>query len=240
MSRQVDLLGLSIAQPCTESWSEMERRGNKRHCEECSQDVHDLASMTSREIEHLVFSSGGHLCARLVRDGNGAVRSKADSAPQRTAWILAGVLASAGHAVAQRDPQHAVVSGRLLHAPSPNEQVLPRTVRFVQNGVLALQTSTDEQGEWHVELPPGTYDVIFGGPIFGERVENVVLHPGPQQFGPVTAKFNLGHLGLDREPEQSATVGAMVATISGMNLRYAAHHPLSYIAMLGRRLARVL
>ncbi len=241
MSKRLDRLKLNIPEPCSERWDAMTPSGTGRHCAHCDKHVHDLARLTQREIERLILSSDGYLCARVVRGADGSIQARAAPAPPLAAWVAAGVLFSTGYAAAQSaTPFTAVVRGKVLHAAAPNQQVQPRTVRFARNGRQMAEVQADDQGNWRTELPAGTYDVIIGGPMFGERVNDVMLHAGEQEFSPIRPRFAFGHLGLDREQETSVTVGELISTISGMNLRYAAHHPLAYIAMMKRRLMRVL
>jgi hypothetical protein len=45
----------------------------KRYCEECQRFVYDFSKMTHRQIEAIVATSGGRLCARLTRKEDGSL-----------------------------------------------------------------------------------------------------------------------------------------------------------------------
>lgn len=72
-TRNDKLNRLRIASPCTESWDGMTGDPVGRHCARCDRQVFDFARMTPRQIEARVEASGGRLCARITRAGDGCL-----------------------------------------------------------------------------------------------------------------------------------------------------------------------
>jgi ribosomal protein L34E len=58
---------LSIPTPCHQHWHEMSGTPAQRHCASCNKTVHNLATLTPRQIERVIHASNGHLCARITR-----------------------------------------------------------------------------------------------------------------------------------------------------------------------------
>lgn len=106
------LKDIRIASPCSMSWDEMVGDDKRRHCGACNLHVHNFAAMTQREIEALITSAGGRVCARLYRREDGtiltadcpvglaAVRAKVRRTAARGVAAL-GMLLSAGLLLAQ-------------------------------------------------------------------------------------------------------------------------------------------
>jgi len=76
MTHVISLQQLCIASPCAVSWDDMVGDDRSRFCDHCRLNVYNLASMTQSEIERLILSKEGRLCARLYqrRDGTVLVR----------------------------------------------------------------------------------------------------------------------------------------------------------------------
>lgn len=232
---------LEILTPCHQSWQSMFGDSTQRHCACCNKQVHNLVAMTPLQIEELIHNSGGHLCARITRNALGELVTVPEPSPVRLkAALLATAMATAIPAVAQSsNATSAIVTGKILDpqtaAPSVGAQVL-----FIQDSNQIYETQTDSNGKFHAEVLPGTYDIVMRkNAMFGQRVTAVQLHPGEQSFAPIQATFNFGHLGLVNKSEgDTATIGEVVSMISGMSLRYAVRHPMSYLAMMKRRVVR--
>jgi hypothetical protein len=62
---------IRVASPCRTSWEGMRGDERRRYCVECERHVYDFAQLTAREVAGLIEATGGALCARLTRDGDG-------------------------------------------------------------------------------------------------------------------------------------------------------------------------
>ena len=210
----------------------------QRHCQACNKDVHNFAAMSPKAIERAIANAQGRLCARIAHRSDGSVVTgdSSDRSPliPRAATILLSTAISTGIASAQQTPQDnakAIVTGTVL-APKGEPLASPAHVAFIANQELVLETVTDSTGKWKAELAPGTYDVIFrNGPLIGERVRSVQLHAGEQSFSNVVEHFAYGHLGTEETPEETATVGELVATYR-YPISYFLKHPLLYLKHL--------
>jgi len=58
---------ISIANPCTVSWSRMRGNDKSRFCGECQKWVFDLSTMSRSEIAELLARPGATPCVRLYR-----------------------------------------------------------------------------------------------------------------------------------------------------------------------------
>lgn len=108
MVRRLDLAHslpmLKIASPCHMSWDDLTPvagEANRRSCEECGLHVHNFGAMTPDEIERVMTSSNGRVCASayvrtdgtvILRDcpvGLRAVRQKVLRGVARVAAVVA-------------------------------------------------------------------------------------------------------------------------------------------------------
>jgi hypothetical protein len=105
MTNVISLQQLRIASPCSMSWEDMVGDDRSRYCRHCRLNVYNFASMTQREIEQLILSKEGRVCARLYqrRDGTMLVRDcpfGLAALRRRGAWIVgkvaAGLILAAG------------------------------------------------------------------------------------------------------------------------------------------------
>lgn len=69
-------LDLRIASPCTADWDGMAGDDRSRHCAQCNLSVYNFAELTRAEIEELVATREGRLCARLYRRADGTMITK--------------------------------------------------------------------------------------------------------------------------------------------------------------------
>jgi uncharacterized lipoprotein NlpE involved in copper resistance len=65
-----------IASPCTADWNRMAGDDRVRHCAECNLNVYNFAELTRAEIDDLVATREGRLCARLYRRADGTLITK--------------------------------------------------------------------------------------------------------------------------------------------------------------------
>jgi hypothetical protein len=89
---------LHIANPCPQSWEEMEGDERVRFCWRCEKNVYNLTAMTREEAEQLVFAREGQMCARFYRRADGTILT-ADCPPgrrrkRRLRSLLAGAVAA--------------------------------------------------------------------------------------------------------------------------------------------------
>jgi hypothetical protein len=194
--------------------------------------------MTQRQIERIIAENDGHLCARITKRADGTLVTAQELAgsgfASRAAGVLLGAALSTAAAHAQSTPAagKAIVSGTFK---TQDGSALPAQgyVVFASNGQSILETKTDHDGNWKAEIAPGTYDVIFKtGPLYGERVNEVQLHSGDQQFATVHGRFAYGHLGpTDGPMETTVTAGEMIATYR-YPVSYLFKHPFRYLRHL--------
>lgn len=76
--RQLPVVRTLIAAPCDVPWGSMEGDEKKRHCSQCSRDVHNLSAMTTAEMEAFLAAATpdetGHLpCISLFQRSDGTV-----------------------------------------------------------------------------------------------------------------------------------------------------------------------
>lgn len=64
---------LRVASPCSAKWEEMKGTDWMRHCTECHLNVYNFSEMTWKEVERLVASRQGRLCARFYRRADGTM-----------------------------------------------------------------------------------------------------------------------------------------------------------------------
>lgn len=243
MSQKKLLASLTVSNPCTESWDEMQGDARSRHCAHCDKDVHNLATMSPKAIEDLVIQTGGKFCGRVTRRSDGSlvtlksINRKPDRAAQFAGFaasLLIAVSSTGAAAKTSDEGNQAVLTGTVLtpdgSGPVPKAQVMLTT----DAGVVAT-TTTDNNGAFRLSASPGTYTIaIRQNPIVGRRILAVSLHEGLQILQPTQTRAGemVGSNGYEY-----ATVGAMESTISySLKLRLIIRHPVSYLKYLARKL----
>ena len=97
-------LRLPIAEPCTEDWDAMKRKGQGkgpgRFCDICEKNVTNLSEMSRSEAgSFLKKNAGNNVCVRYRSAGDGAIRFKAPSVSALAPGAMSGwraTLAAAG------------------------------------------------------------------------------------------------------------------------------------------------
>jgi hypothetical protein len=67
---------LTIRTPCTVSWNGMEGDDRVRFCSQCKLPVYNFTQFTRTEIEGILGSTPGRLCARLYRRPDGTIMTR--------------------------------------------------------------------------------------------------------------------------------------------------------------------
>ena len=163
----------------------MSGSARQRYCVACEREVHDFAAMTPREIERIVVSSGGHLCARITRREDGSLLTLPE--PQRrhnAAFVLAATLFLAAplaeaqvDSVAQPDssqleklpvavpPQpHPTVTG--VVTDSQGSLVVGATATLLLDDAPIGSIKTNDSGEFEFAVVPGQYRLQVAAPGF--------------------------------------------------------------------------
>lgn len=100
MAERIDLVDrLRVTSPCAESWGTMSGNDRVRFCGHCSKDVHNLSGMTREQAAALVSQSGGKLCVRYARAGDGSALFapapfRLRAAGRRVSFVLSAAFAA--------------------------------------------------------------------------------------------------------------------------------------------------
>ena len=232
----------TIARPCEELWAEMRGTARERHCGLCDRQVHNLASLTSREIDRLVLEKDGKLCARITQREDGSlVTLDGGSRVSFAAQIVAAAslaLGAAGAMAQSASEKHsksdAVLTGTVMK-PDGFGPMSAAVVSIRTAGLEVATTKADERGEFRIAVSPGTYDVYLrGNPFFGARIAGASLHSGEQTVGSVKTHFS--YAGQEDGGQNGfATIGVMVSSIR-YPLKWAVRHPILYLKHLARKI----
>jgi hypothetical protein len=88
---------IEIPIPCEVPWDSMAGDERVRHCDQCRQNVYNVAAMTRDEALRLLEDRAGNLCVRIFRRSDGTVvtgdcRARLRAARKRGWLVFAGVL----------------------------------------------------------------------------------------------------------------------------------------------------
>ncbi len=64
---------LKVASPCNASWEQMEGDDAVRFCRHCQMHVYELSAMTTAQVDELLATAKGRLCARIYQRADGTV-----------------------------------------------------------------------------------------------------------------------------------------------------------------------
>ena len=184
-----------IPVPCSESWEAMDGDSRTRHCAACDSQVHNLASMTARQIESLLEAPGPLPCMRIARYEDGSLLVSEEQRAQPGYGAIAGmamaalVSLSSGVAAGQKPVPMvgkvqplAVYSGRVV---GPDGKPVAHARVVLRPGVDdtdAREGTTDAGGNFKVMAWQGTWHVSATGPdeMYKSVMEEVSLKGGEQ------------------------------------------------------------
>jgi len=235
-SMEFNINSLKVASPCPMSWDQMKGDDRSRHCNLCELNVHNIAGLSTREVEDLVTTSEGRLCVRLFRRADGSVITQ--DCPvglrkyrQRVAGIasaaFAAVLSLLSVSYAQKDKDtknvHAskikivrtherVGSSSILGTVTdPMGAVIPgMEVRLFQNGESRAVVVSDADGQFSLgNLSEGIYDIVVrGGSGFRSlRVHDIKLNVDEKQ-----------EMNLELPVDESTEIVGVLASEPAINL----------------------
>jgi hypothetical protein len=226
--------------PCTQPWTAMKGTNRERHCEVCDKYVHNFAAMSRRQIEELIREKNGHVCARRVYRADGSLMTLDDSHgfPIAAGIVLASSLmlplSLAAQSASAGEGPPARLSGQILKSDSSGP--MPDAfVALLANHQIVASAHTNENGDFEIKAPPGTYDIAFGSkPSDTVRILSYQLQPGeqkldalpilPQQTSTVIVEANMADYAL---------VGAMTAVIGRPHFFwYFFRHPILFTRSL--------
>ena len=108
-----------VAEPCEEPWSEMEPRGEGRHCARCARTVVDLSTMTRAQAESRVRrATGERLCVRLgmSEQAEAVFLPPRSRAPRWAGGVVLASALAAGCNPGAAPPEEAPIA---MEAPEP-------------------------------------------------------------------------------------------------------------------------
>jgi hypothetical protein len=167
---------IKVASPCGVSWNAMQGDERVRVCAECDRHVYDFSEMKTREIEALMRTTEGRICAAIYRRRDGTVitadcpvglREKAARVRRRLAVAFSG-FATVASAFAQSTKapekqgqvEEAVKPALAATVKDPTGAVVPGAAVTITNEKTGEKTSlkTDDHGLFRLStLPEGTY-----------------------------------------------------------------------------------
>jgi Carboxypeptidase regulatory-like domain len=189
---------LRIASPCSANWAEMPGSDKVRHCPQCQLDVYNFSAMTPLEINQIVATRTGRLCARFYQRPDGTMLTENCPAGIRTGALRGSAIATAALAAlvtiapASTGAVPAQAGSSAVQMQS-TQQGLTLQVRDA-SGALIPGTSvslvnTNSGEHWDLvtgvngelallDLPPGSYDVVITHAGFSSFVEKNLPVPG--------------------------------------------------------------
>jgi hypothetical protein len=173
-------LRISLPNPCGENWDEMQPAGCNRICAACSETIHDLAELTSQEVEALLRKPEKHCVrARVGPDGALALRPSHLGHSQKMIVVVGASISLLASACATL-PKVASPTGAIAGKVDPWRYV--QSVEAIGDNGSVYRTVVRADGSYRFKrLPYGTYSLKFTdlcGVWDGERVIlNESKHP---------------------------------------------------------------
>ncbi|HEX3279927.1 MAG TPA: carboxypeptidase-like regulatory domain-containing protein [Pyrinomonadaceae bacterium] len=204
METYFDVDKLSVAAPCPKAWGDMVGDERVKFCDQCNLNVYNLAELTRKEAQNLIFSSGGRVCGRLFRRPDGTVLTKdcpvgvkalRKRISRKTAAVFATLLGLSSTVFAQHQSnkdscqqqvritkvqdiaaQKPPLSGTVY---DPNGAVIPHATVLVRNEKTGVTTTVDTNDEGQftfASLTEGNYALtITLSPFKSLTVKDLLL-----------------------------------------------------------------
>ena len=189
---------LRIATPCPMGWAQMTGDDRVRFCDQCQLNVYNIAELSRTEVEKLIASSEGRICARLYRRADGTVitrdcpiglRALRLRVSKRVAAVFAAMVSFGSIVFGQQSSTkktECVPQTRITrtNAPTPGGQVVSGTVMDRNLAVIAgakiTLTNTVSREAWmikandegHFEFKPqtpGIYSLTVAADFFSTQ-----------------------------------------------------------------------
>ncbi|WP_199158823.1 peptidase associated/transthyretin-like domain-containing protein [Pedobacter nototheniae] len=80
-------INISIAEPCSQNWEQMEKREGHNFCEACSKCVVDFSTYTNAEIIKTLSESSSEVCGRLSQKQLNQLSYHLVVAPNQRNWM---------------------------------------------------------------------------------------------------------------------------------------------------------
>lgn len=85
---------LSIPEPCTERWENMQIQGNSRFCDACRRNLVDYSKLTDADLINLLLKQDGKICGRFHPNQlNRTLFTENTSHKAKAGYILSGIMA---------------------------------------------------------------------------------------------------------------------------------------------------
>lgn len=175
-----------IASPCSADWARMAGNERVRYCPECKLHVYNFSELTGAEIEEIVASTEGRLCARLYERRDGTILTENCPVGLRPAVRrVSRILGAALTAMMSMGPS--VTASPRFNGMSPLVQiqsnalalaleVVDRTGAVVPHAAVTILNETtgnkiweqtDAKGQLKIaDLPAGNYTITIRVPGF--------------------------------------------------------------------------
>jgi hypothetical protein len=196
MASYTPTINVVIPAPCSESWESMDGDSRQRHCAACDSQVHNLASMTARQIEALLGAPGPLPCMRIARYEDGSLLVAEERRMQPSYGAMAGVamaaLVSLSCGIAAGQAQVPMM-GKVAPPATYTGQVVGQDGRPVAHARVSLrlgeddnglrETITDANGNFKIMAWQGVWHIGATGAGGGSKSapEEVTLKPGEQK-----------------------------------------------------------
>ncbi|MGZ8363111.1 MAG: hypothetical protein ACXW3D_04560 [Caulobacteraceae bacterium] len=167
-------LRISLPNPCSENWGEMQPLGCNRFCATCSETIHNLSELTAEETEALLRKPGKHCVRAQVRpDGALALRQSRSGNPARILVAVGasfGLLTSACETLPQTASPTGVIVGK-FDVPSGM-----KSVRAISDDGRSHRAKIFADGSYRFKpLPYGSYALKFSNDCGSWEGGRVVL-----------------------------------------------------------------
>jgi hypothetical protein len=243
---------LSIPKPCTQQWSEMPGSSISRHCASCNTQVHNLAALTPRQIERLVFESDGQVCGRMIQGLDGEIVFRSGMFPTTGATLVmaASLAILPAAANAQQDdpvkaetqqtdqikPTPCVVDPTALSGVVTDNQgalVVGADITLRSQGQAVASTKSDQAGCFQFAVAPGNYEVEVAAQGFALRSKAISFGDSPTRLNEIslTPGTQVSIQVTATNPETYATMGTLAITYNHWYQRfgYRLRHPIAFL-----------
>jgi len=170
---------VSIPQPCTQNWGDMDPTTQGRFCSSCQKRVTDFTKLSNEQILALL-SLSGNTCGRITEVQLRTLNACLQHAPQpESSWwrrlsiatvfvSLLSLFRSEAKGVAPKAPQHATFEFKKMHANAnfaddqititgkvvdENNEILPGATVRIKGTNKSVMVGTD--GTFSIKVPSG-------------------------------------------------------------------------------------
>lgn len=174
---------ITIPNPCSESWSDMDSQNNGRYCDSCSTVVRDFSKMSDTQLYYILQQSQGKICGRMNKSqlNRPLVEPAIQKSPDLLAVVLGLTLLMSVYPSYAQEERGASPEISLIEQLNEDSTKIDLGHDYIQMRFEFIDENTGEPIPFLKAIVQGEYGNFYAG-AFSDFDGNAVFQLSPDQF----------------------------------------------------------